>query len=691
MSSERGEHDRGGGDRDRPRTGTLFEPTLISSFGGGSPHDAAAAFKRGSAASSSADRRQDRGIGPGAAPASLPMARNDSAAASSNHGGSKHHQQQHGKKGQHAQQQQHHNAQQQSKKGGAGAAKPPAFVMPTRILSKPTEAALVNGAAAASPVPSANDGAAASSSIAASTPAPAAVPPPVVIKTAAGLPALLYHRPVELFDARGKLVGGDALMALLSDSAATPSSSTLSAPAPFPCDFTVFGAVGTQFSGRSTVLNALARPHSSAPRSAASAASSSSAAPRDPTFIGGDSTRPDGFEIASYDQMLVGSSVSAASGIQVLVTPERNILVDTPPLDAASTLTSMLGEKQASGAALPSSATAVEIAFQLQTLQTMLLLLGSCHVLLVTCESHTLLPMCRLLQRALLLRQHLPLDSHFLSSRAAPASSSAAASNAPPNSSSYNGLPEIVFVINKQPLRELCHPLAGSALSEASVIAALFREQPFRVSTFRPPPSMQRSNAAGATAAAATSEVVNCFQLPFCPETAAGAASLTSQLTLALHELTFQLLTLPKLPASGRASERDWLRHVTRTWQSLQVAPVLAEWRAALQKAAPRPLPIAVAVRSASSHRGSHGQHNKHASAQQKAATATAAPAASMSSSSAAASSSASSSSPHPPRGSKKPQHHQPQSQSSRSESSQHDRSVHGVQSTRKLYEPPGS
>ena len=645
------------------------------------------------------------------------MARNDAAAmgpASSHHGGSGS-KQQHGKKGQqHQQQHQHHNAQhphsqhqqhhngQQSKKGGAGA-KPPAFVMPTRILAKPETAA--------SPAAAELGGAAAgctSIAAAASIPAPAAVPAPTVVKTAAGLPALLYHRPVELLDARGKLVGSDALMSLLSDSAATPSSSSSSAsapsvPAPFPCDFTVFGAVGTQFSGRSTILNALARPHSSAPRTAASGASASGA-PREPTFLGGDSTRPDGFDVASHDQMLQNSS---AAGIQVLVTPERNILVDTPPLDAASTLASMIGNKEG-GAALPASSTTVEIAFQLHSLQTMLLLLGSCHVLLVCCESHTLLPMCRLLQRALLLRQHLSPDTHFLSSRAAapPSATSALRSS---SDLSFHGLPDIVFVLNKQPLRELCHPMAGSALSESAVISTLFREQPFRkqgaVSTFRPPspPLSRASSAANASAAEAPAETVNCFQLPFCPDTAAGTASSTSELSLALQELTFQLLTLLKLPASSRASERDWLRHVTRLWQGLQSAPVLAEWRAALQKAAPRTLPIAVAIRNPAARtqreRGPHAQQNnsKHAGAQQKAAAAAAAaakdstPHSASASSPALPSSASSSQHAHHPRGSKKQQHPHHSPQPSRSEASQHDRSVHGVQSSRRLYEPPPS
>ena len=639
MASER--------ERDRPRTGVLFEPTMQPSFGG---------TKKMVAAANTDSARKERGGGfhgygvIASAPASAsPASASSSSAAATTAASHSKGQVNNGSNGNSGNG--NNNVQKKgnmSHGGGGGHKKAEKFITPTRILSKPQQAAtdeltpptilrkpetqqpqqqplqqqpaqtlavttssLSLGPASASPAAKPASGGGGGASAAA------------VLN-----PALLYHRPVQLLDARMKLVGVDTLTPLLMDSAPTPSSSSAassasssssapsqqaplpSPPSSLPCEFTVFGAIGSQHSGRSTILNSLARAHSSRRPLGASQPRSS-----EPTFVGGDRTRPEGFGVASAEDVLV--HLSRTSGIDVLITPERNILIDTPPMDCVSGVQALAHMD----CTLP-PATSVDQAFQLQTIQTILLLLDCCHVLLVTCDSHTLMHMCKLLQRALLLRQHLTLDTHLLASRSAGGSSPPASASS--SSSSFHALPDIVFVINKLPLCELVHPAAFlESSSYAHMLSNLFVDHHFRkqgaISAYGPLPLRNRSKAAR------ENNLVNCFQLPYCERTAAnssgsggagsdggfGGGGGESQLSLALQELTFQLLTLPKLCVSHRTSERDWLRHLSRVWQDLQVTPALAEFKTLLQKATPQP-PM-MTVRRADNQPMSHKAMHKAA------------------------------------------------------------------------------
>jgi hypothetical protein len=442
--------------------------------------------------------------------------------------------------------------------------------------------------------------------------APATVLPPAVALRAAAAPAggvpLMYNRPVTLIDERLNMSGMVALHPLLSDSAPMSSGPV---GQPQPCDFTVYAAVGSQHSGKSTVLNAFARTHSSrhwrAPSSttASAAPASSAAAEASPSFPGYVSTRPQGFEPASAATML--RCLAQTKGVDVLVTPERNILVDTPPLDSAAILAAMSTNSAAQDASL--STTALDQAFQMRSLHTLLLLLESCHVLLVVCEANTLLHTCTLLQRALLLRQHLAIDSHFLSDR--PSSSSTTAR-------SFAALPDIVFVVNKVPLAQVERALDPDvSTSYQQVVSNFFHAFPFR-----------KHGAVSAydrlsPAQAAENNVVNCFVLPFDADTSAGQddhqSGMESALNLALQELAFQLLSMPKLFVRARTSERDWLRLVNRLWTQLQLAqqePALNEFKQSIEQASPSPTALFVPTELRSKHHPLHQQqqqqHRQH-------------------------------------------------------------------------------
>jgi hypothetical protein len=420
----------------------------------------------------------------------------------------------------------------------------------------------------------------------------------------------MYNRPVTLIDERLNMSGMVALHPLLSDSAPMSSGPV---GQPQPCDFTVYAAVGSQHSGKSTVLNAFARTHSSrhwrAPSSttaalaSSSSSSSAAAAEASPSFPGYVSTRPQGFEPASAATML--RCLAQTKGVDVLVTPERNILVDTPPLDSAAILAAMSTNSAGQDAQQLGTTAALDQAFQMRSLHTLLLLLESCHVLLVVCEANTLLHTCTLLQRALLLRQHLAIDSHFLSDRSSSSSTTAR---------SFAALPDIVFVVNKVPLAQVERALDPDvSTSYQQVVSNFFHAFPFR-----------KHGAVSAydrlsPAQAAENNVVNCFVLPFDADTSAGQddhhSGMESTLSLALQELAFQLLSMPKLFVRARTSERDWLRLVNRLWTQLQLAqqePALSEFKQSIEQASPSPTALYVPTELRSKHHPLHQQQQQH-------------------------------------------------------------------------------
>jgi len=386
----------------------------------------------------------------------------------------------------------------------------------------------------------------------------------------------MFNRPVSLLDERQSFSAA-ALMPLLSDSAPV---SVLPTGQPHGCDFTVYAAIGGQHSGKSTVLNAFARSHGRINGSRLPVPPPVPPTPGGASFAGRDSTRPEGFETASVATMT--RCLAQTRGVDVLVTPERNILIDTPPLDSAAVLAAMLASNDPS----QPQTTALEHAFQLRSLHTLLLLLECCHVLLVVCEPHTLLHTCTLLQRALLLRQHLAIDAHFLSDRA---SANPTGASGPASARYYAALPDIVFVVNKVPLAQMERALLPGAASYQKVLSNFFHAFPFRkhgaVNTYG---RVRPGSTVGAAAQAAlANNAANCFVLPFDADAARGAPAGETQLSLALQELAVQLLSMPKLCVRARTSEREWLRLVARIWAQLQQEPALQEFKQAIDKSTP--------------------------------------------------------------------------------------------------------
>jgi len=413
-------------------------------------------------------------------------------------------------------------------------------------------------------------------------------------KQSSAAPVLVFHRVVQLCDGRMQVVGKDALHGLLRD--APPNGHvTSTSTVDVGGDFSVIGVVGLQGCGKSTIINALARRHQSG--TACAAEPSKTADPSQLpsfTFIGGPSTRPAGFRTATRADIL--RRVACTHGMDVLVTPERNLLIDTPPLNSVSVLADLIAKDQP----LPPSTT-IEQMSEMHAMQTLLLLLQCCQIILVVSDNNQnhMMQTWRLLQRALVMRQHLTVDCVLAGGY--PSSSSRSAASSPSTSiAPLTPLPDLVFVVNKVPLSHMAQsPSSSHHLTE--VLARFFTKQPFRKHGW-----ISNDTPFGGPSALPVDSRVNCFQLPLFltkpPATHSKSSSLPLDASeemfgMALEELASQLLTMKKLPMKPNMTEREWLRHVLRVVHDLHHTSAMSEYRTLIDAMTPKPKRVTVLQR----------------------------------------------------------------------------------------------
>jgi len=147
-------------------------------------------------------------------------------------------------------------------------------------------------------------------------------------------------------------------------------------------DFTVVGVLGSQGVGKSTIMSLLAgAAWHEEPASAAPAGGSYTPA----YAVGGEAgTAACAVQCGLADAPFLSASLDArlraehgTVGIDVAVTPERLILLDTQPLLSASVLLAM------QGSALPPNAQSHENLHEVQALQLAMLVLSVCHVVVL--------------------------------------------------------------------------------------------------------------------------------------------------------------------------------------------------------------------------------------------------------------------------------------------------------------------
>ena len=242
-------------------------------------------------------------------------------------------------------------------------------------------------------------------------------------------------------------------------------------------DFTVIGVLGGQGVGKSTIMSLLA----GAPWAGAAAEAAGGASLHEPPFP----AQPTEVALQAAHQ---------TCGIDLFVTSERLILLDTQPLLSPSVLLDF----QRREAALPAEATTYENLLELQALRLAMLLLSCCH--LVVCVHDVQLdPLgLRTLRLAQMLRHRLPDLSHLAlaTPQAAQAAAAAAAVGVATETSEryvepapvVEYSPRLAFLFNRLPSAAF-GPHAQTALRRA--LGQLF-----------PPPSALSSSTEAATPSA---------------------------------------------------------------------------------------------------------------------------------------------------------------------------------------------
>ena len=349
-------------------------------------------------------------------------------------------------------------------------------------------------------------------------------------------------------------------------------------------DFTVIGVLGSQGVGKSTVMSLLA----GADWSHSGAAGSELC---EPPFA------PQGA------QCLLGARHQTC-GVDLLVTSERVLLLDTQPLFSPSVLLDLQRD-----AGLPAEAQTHENLLELHSLRLAMLLLSTCHLVIVASDSLLDAGAMRSLRTAQMLRHRLPDVSTVAPSAggggggtstgaaavsaSTPTASSAVAAGASSDDAVVEYDPQLAFVYSRQPPSAMA---TSQRRRLRTLLSALFPSTA-RASTSH---SLIAGTPAGALASGdrgvgvpATSPAAEAQQpavggpLVFLlPDSEDGASICESHegYRAEAERMRDELLALPRRPFARPLSEKEWLRGLARVWELLKRSAPLAEYNRAQQK-----------------------------------------------------------------------------------------------------------
>lgn len=328
-------------------------------------------------------------------------------------------------------------------------------------------------------------------------------------------------------------------------------------------DFTVIGVIGSQGTGKSTILSLLA-----------GARWADTWQLQDPLF-------------APQSDSVVMQAGHQTSGIDLHVTPERLILLDTQPLFSPSVLL----ELQKREASLPPDVQTHENLFELYSLRVAMLLLSSCHVVICTQDARCDPLALRTLRTAHMLRHRMP-DLSVLAqlgpqSAAAAISAAASALNAdesPPAIVEYT--PHFAFVFSRMP------PDAFDAHRQSTLRAMLQRLFVASASTETTTlASEQTDGDAAADRGGATvtdggdATPMEVYCLP--------AVGVSGGQRLCASHLGYraeaercrdELLSIQRRPFARPITEKEWLRGFGRMWDMIRRNAMLADFNRCVQK-----------------------------------------------------------------------------------------------------------
>jgi len=284
-------------------------------------------------------------------------------------------------------------------------------------------------------------------------------------------------------------------------------------------DFTVIGVLGGQWSGKSTILNRLCK-------------------------ISSDE-RGQVFPIASTSNIIRCSH--RTTGLDVYVTQERFILIDTQPLLSSSVLSMSLKDEPAPYLLEPES------------LQICLFMYSVCHVVLVVSDWFVDMEMWRLLRSTFMLKQSMRSMNCVLS-----------------KDNPGGNIPATVFIVNK--------------VDPAHMTFAAYENILQTMLTFFKHDKLEMKNAhvcnAGFASLLTKPKMLNLF---FLPDKYADSSPVrkgkneVDAFTTACEELRYQLFSMPK-KTTMKLTEKDWLRTAARLWTEVESARALNQYVRVLKK-----------------------------------------------------------------------------------------------------------
>mmetsp|Transcript_45490 Transcript_45490/g.74120 ORF Transcript_45490/g.74120 Transcript_45490/m.74120 type:complete len:427 (-) Transcript_45490:624-1904(-) len=408
--------------------------------------------------------------------------------------------------------------------------------------------------------------------------------PSIKIISAINRPSIAHSRPSAAHEAT-HVIPHRETKKLINETSEFCTEQILKMLGEFP-DFLVVGVLGTDGTGKSTIMSHLCGPGVKSK---------------------GEPVQPP-FPIQSLDCILNGKYET--TGVDITVTPDRMILLDTQAVLSASVLAEMVRCDQT----LPMEAVSFENWHELQSVQMGVFLFSVCHVVLVVQDWVGDFDMWRYVRTLEMLRSCVPHVAHAVPSAASPSVPvDPFAVDEPDPSAEY--VPDIVCVFNKIP-DEQFDQRHIEALSRA--LDAFFFHSKFRkradVSSSEIPSSSGSHNHGHSHSRSAPTQApllgeaqvdslissaslapsggthVNFFMLPFQDNDdgtrpqASGRSLHHRQYSILSDELRNVLLGWQKRPFSRNMSEREWLRNAGRVWEGIKRSPLLSEYNKTLQK-----------------------------------------------------------------------------------------------------------
>ncbi|XP_071481507.1 nonsense-mediated mRNA decay factor SMG9-like [Diadema antillarum] len=316
-------------------------------------------------------------------------------------------------------------------------------------------------------------------------------------------------------------------------------------------DFLVVGVLGMQGSGKSTVMSLLA---------------------------GSEHTDPcNSFIFETQSQATAEQAGHQTSGVDMFITEERIILLDTQPVLSSSILDRLLGpEKQV----VPQEFSSPEHYAEMQSLHVAAFLLTVCHVVLLVEDWFSDVGLMEFLKRAEMLKPSTP-----------PPSSSQSESSSAENHEDF--VPNIVFVQNKAG-RESFQPIAVNAMEQS--ICSLMATSKLKYTGCS---SLARSGVMPSLNSKTLPLDVNLFLLPAfdsedkentqpSKDTKSTLLRLVPDLVYRGHPKTELLVAAfrNQIYAASRPlithtslTEKNWFQYAGRTWESLKKSSLLLEYQ----------------------------------------------------------------------------------------------------------------